>query len=141
MAGALEGTLPGALPGRQAARGRLLGGLQKLRRILQKPVSISANFATAAPNAPRRPLLGGTDEGTFRPDAGWVSSTMEIDMAETLWLLVVLGGPVIIAALLIRVLLRRRRLSRGERRDRRQATRELYEKTATEGDRRRPPEH
>lgn len=62
-------------------------------------------------------------------------------MAETLWLLVVLGGPVIIAALLIRVLLRRRRLSRGERRERDQATQELYEKTATEGDRTRPPEH
>lgn len=80
-------------------------------------------------------------EGTLRPDASWIGSTVEIDMAETLWLLVVLGGPVIMAALLIAVLLRRRAVSRGERRDRRQATRELYEKTATEGDRRRPPEH
>ena len=48
-------------------------------------------------------------------------------MTETFWLLVVLGGPLIIGIVIAYALLTRRRRSVGEKVAQRQATRRLYE--------------
>ena len=48
-------------------------------------------------------------------------------MTETLWLLVVLGGPVVIAVALVYALLTRRKRTTGEKAAQRHATRRLYE--------------
>ncbi|QGZ34600.1 LPXTG cell wall anchor domain-containing protein [Stappia indica] len=63
-------------------------------------------------------------------------------MAENLWLLVVLGGPVILALFFFYVLMRRRKRAEPAERPRgEEATKELYRKDATEGDRTHPPEY
>ncbi len=48
-------------------------------------------------------------------------------MTETLWLLIVMGGPILIAVLLAYALLNRRKRSVGEAAAQRSATRQLYE--------------
>jgi biopolymer transport protein ExbB/TolQ len=48
-------------------------------------------------------------------------------MTEILWLLIVMGGPILIAVLLAYALLNRRKRSTGEAAAQRSATRQLYE--------------
>lgn len=48
---------------------------------------------------------------------------------EALWLLVVLGGPIILGAIIAYALLRRRRLSRAERSMQKEATERVYDET------------
>lgn len=48
-------------------------------------------------------------------------------MTETLWLLIVMGGPILIAVLLAYAMLNRRKRSVGEAAAQRSATRHLYE--------------
>lgn len=63
-------------------------------------------------------------------------------MAESLWLLVVLGGPVIMGLFFFYALMRRRKRAEQAQRPRgEEVTKELYRKDATEGDRTRPPEY
>ena len=63
-------------------------------------------------------------------------------MAESLWLLVVLGGPVIMGLFFFYALMRRRKRAEQAQRTRgEEVTKELYRKDATEGDRTRPPEY
>ncbi|WP_067219535.1 LapA family protein [Stappia indica] len=63
-------------------------------------------------------------------------------MAESLWLLVVFGGPVIMGLFFFYALMRRRnRTERAERPHGEQVTKEMYRKDATEGDRTKPPEY
>ena len=52
-------------------------------------------------------------------------------MTETLWLVVVLGGPLLLGALIAYALLNRRRASRGEEWARRNAVRRAYDEPET----------
>lgn len=53
-------------------------------------------------------------------------------MTEWLWLLIVAGGPVLIAVVLAFALMRRRQLSTGERIAQRRATRREYERDSVQ---------
>jgi hypothetical protein len=51
---------------------------------------------------------------------------------DALWLVVVMGGPIILAAIIAYALLRRRRLSSTERLMRKDATERVYDETKQE---------